>query len=442
MLGSEPIIAQIARLFTSRAGRNGLWAVAEYGAYPLFMLAATPFFLKWLGVQQYGRWMFVLVFTGFGGMTGLGMGTAATKEVSAALGRNDKSHALTTVRTCLTLTIVSSLAFSLLVLVIGLVFGESWFAKIGAWYEVWPLLIFAAILVFLEQIDQVFAGALRGAERFDLSARIEAMAKLVGVVAALGAAFASGSLWHVLAAVVAVTLLRMVAKAKVTSDLLSGPTYIPTWSTQGARQIFAFGKWAWLQGIGSSLFSTVDRLMVGSFLGASSLSHYSICIQLAQQVQTLPAAGAQVLFPAVSNRITAGKDFAGLIVRGSLLLIMICASLGLALSILAHPLLSRWINSDFANQNTALLQFLTLAYFILGLNIGPHFALFGLGKSNLAASVGIASGLISIIVMAVTLGPLGLFGASLGRLAYGIVALADFYFVWSALKQHGRRVTL
>jgi O-antigen/teichoic acid export membrane protein len=121
---------------------------------------------------------------------------------------------------------------------------------------------------------------------------------------------------------------------------------------------------------------------------------------------------------------------------------MICAGLGLALSILAHPLLSRWINSDFANQNTALLQFLTLAYFILGLNIGPHFALFGLGKSNLAASVGIASGIISIIVMAVTLGPLGLFGASLGRLAYGIVALADFYFVWSALKQHGRRVTL
>ena len=89
---------------------QSLWGMAEYFAYPLMMFIATPFFLAQLGAQQYGQWMLILAFTGFGGIAGLGMGTAAIKEVSAHRGRGDMPGAILSVRACLGVTLVSSFA--------------------------------------------------------------------------------------------------------------------------------------------------------------------------------------------------------------------------------------------------------------------------------------------------------------------------------------------
>jgi O-antigen/teichoic acid export membrane protein len=418
-------LAILGRRYTSGAGRNGLWAIVEYAAYPFFMLVATPFFLRWLGAEQYGRWMLVLVFTGFGGITGLGMGIAATREVSSALGRDDKPDALACVRTCLAVTISSSLAFSLLILALGLAFGGRLFGKIGPWQEVWPLLVFAAGLVFLEQVDQVFAGALRGAQRFDLSARVETIAKLLSVIAALIAAKITGELTAVLTAIVAITLLRMTAKALFTAKLLSGPAYLPVWHARRAARIFRFGKWVWLQGMGSALFSTADRLLIGSLLGATSLSHYSVCIQLTQQIQSIPAAAAQVLFPTISNRMSAGQDFWPLATRGSLLVFAAAVVAGLLVIIFAHPLLLAWLGPEFADQDTFLLRLLAVSFMILAANVGPHFVLYGLGRSGIVAVVNLGAGLLALALAWITIPHWGILGGGSARLAYAAVTCVE-----------------
>ena len=413
------------RRLTSGAGRNGIWAIVEYAAYPFFMLVATPFFLRWLGAEQYGRWMFVLVFSGFGGLTGLGMGTAATREVSSALGRGDGPNALACVRTCLAVTISGSLAFSLLILALGLSFGGGLFGKIGLWQEVWPLLVFAACLVFLEQVDQVFAGALRGAQRFDISARLETAAKLTSVIAALIAAKITGELSAVLTVVVAITLLRMTAKALFTAQVLSGPAYLPAWHAERAAQIFRFGKWVWLQGMGAALFSTADRLLIGSLLGATSLSHYSICIQLTQQIQSIPAAAAQVLFPAISNRMSARQDFWPLATRGSLLVFSSAALAGLLVIIFARPIFLIWLGPEFADQDTFLLRLLAVSFMVLAANVGPHFVLYGLGRSGIVAAANLGAGLLALALAWFTIPHWGLLGAGSARFAYAIVTCAE-----------------
>ena len=47
-----------------------------------------------------------------------------------------------------------------------------------------------------------------------------------------------------------------------------------------------------------------SRMLVGSLLGASSLTYYSIAAQLAMQVHAASAAGLSVIFPKISRKLT------------------------------------------------------------------------------------------------------------------------------------------
>ena len=422
----------IARLFGRRA-RQGAWAMSEYIAYPLFMFLATPFFLKFLGQSAYGQWMLVLVFTGFGGLSGLGMGSSSVKEVSAAMGRDDRAAAAYTTRICLAVTLISGLVFSALFFAVSYFFGKQLFQRMGAWSEVWPLFAFAAILVFLEQVDQVFAGTIRGLERFDLLARIEASSKLLMVVAALAAAWISSNLWLVLVVVSFITLVRLATKMYFASKLLSRPLYVPAWNKARALEIFHFGKWVWLQSMGSSIFSTADRLIVGSLLGATDLARYSICLQLAQQIQTVPAAGAQILFPAISNRIGAGQDFRKLAIYGSFAVAAMAVIFGLFVWLFAYSILSLWVGPTIALSSTETLKLLAVAFVVLGINVGPHFGLYGLGRAGVVAIINSISGCVAIIIAVVAIPHFGIIGAGYAKLGYGLIVCLDIVVFWKVI---------
>jgi O-antigen/teichoic acid export membrane protein len=428
-------------MFGRLAGKNafqGFWAMAEYFAYPLFMFAATPFFLRWLGEAQYGQWMLVLVFTGFGGLTGLGMGTSAIKEVSAAAGQGDLDSAAITTRVCLFVTLMSSFLFSALLLVGAYFFGGRMFQRMGEWAEIWPLFTFAAVLIFLEQVDQVFSGAIKGLQRFDLSARIEAIAKLATVLVALLVSYITRDLLVVLFAVTVLTVGRMCLKGFLVSRLLQRPAYIPSWQKTRARNIFNFGKWVWLQSMGSAMFSTADRLIVGSLLGSIELARYSVCLQLAQQVQNVPAAGAQILFPAISNRIAAGRNFRDVAIIGSLCVAGFVAVLGLGLWFFSGWILRIWVGPEIAASSMVVLQLLTLAFVVLGINIGPHFGLYGMGKSGVVAIINTVAGLIAIAIAFFAIQKLGLMGAAWARLGYGAIVCFDLWVFGRELRKRSK----
>jgi O-antigen/teichoic acid export membrane protein len=427
----------LARL-NSRGVRQGIWAIAEYFAYPLFMFAATPFFLRWLGEAQYGQWMLVLVFTGFGGLTGLGMGASAVKEVSAAAGRGDLEGAAVTTRVCLFVTLVSSFLFSALLLLGAYFFGERFFQRMGNWSDVWPLFTFASVLIFLEQIDQVFAGTIRGLQKFDLSARIEATAKLGTVVCAVLIAFLLHSLPMVLLVVTMLTICRMGTKAYFASQLLKRAVYFPLWNKVRALEIFSFGKWVWLQSMGSSIFSTADRLIVGSLLGSVDLARYSVCLQLAQQIQTLPAAGAQVLFPAISNRIGSGQNFRQLAIRGSLLVAAFVFVLGGGLWFFSGRILQAWVGADVALGSTPVLEMLTLAFVLLGINVGPHYGLYGMGRSGLVALINTVAGCLAVAIAIIAIQRFGLIGAAFARVGYGAFVCLDIVVFGRELQKRAR----
>jgi O-antigen/teichoic acid export membrane protein len=218
------------------------------------------------------------------------------------------------------------------------------------------------------------------------------------------------------------TLLRLAVKAWVASKLL-GAVPKPSWDRPRMATVFAFGKWTWVQALGAALFSTADRFLVGASLGAEALARYSICLQLAQQVQTIPAAGAQFLFPAISRRREAGEDYRRLAIRASLAIAALGAAMALPLALLPGPILRIWVGPEIAASSAGVLTWLAVAFAILAASVGPFYVLLGSGRERYATLVSLGAGLLAAVVAYLLLARLGLIGAVGGRLTYASLCL-------------------
>jgi O-antigen/teichoic acid export membrane protein len=399
-------------------GRQSGWAMAEYFAYPLMMFIATPIFLHLLGTAQYGQWMLLLTFNGLGGLAGLGMGTAAIKEVSAHRGRGDLVGAADAVRSCLAVTLASCIALSALLIIIGYFAGPTLLSKMGDPAIVRKIVVAAAILIALEQIDTVFAGAIRGMERFDISARIEASAKFAMVICALAVAWFTHQLEPVIWVTICGTILRAATKAVIAALILSAGPLTPHWDKAHVPRIFAFGKWTWAQSIGAAMFATADRIIVGSILGADALARYSVCLQLAQQIQTIPAAGAQVLFPMISRRMEQGEDVRRFALTAMFWLTLFAAAIALPVILFSHIVLNFWVGANIADQASSVLALLAVGFALLAINNVPHFVLLGLDDARSVAWINIGAGLLAVAMSVVLIPKNGLIGAASGRMAY------------------------
>lgn len=421
------------RQVRSHAGAS-LWGMAEYFAYPLMMFAATPLFLRFLGSEQYGQWMLLLTFNGLGGLAGIGMGTAATKDVSAARGRGDEHGVSASIRACLMVTLLSTSILASLLVGIGWFVGPDLLTKMGQPDLVRTIVVVAAILITLEQIDTVFAGSLRGLERFDISAKAEATTKLVLVLVALAVAWTTGDVTAVFWATIAATVIRLSVKMAAVARL-TGHVPIPAWDRARMAEAFSFGKWTWAQSLGAAMFATADRLLVGSLLGAHALAGYSVCLQLAQQIQTVPAAGAQFLFPAVSRRRAAGEDYRTLATRASLLIGVLSVLAAVPIALFSHWILAIWVGAAIADAAATTLTLLAISFAILGMNVGPHFILLGSERARFVAGANIVAGIIATGYAALAIPDQGLIAAATARMIYALMICALIFEMWRSLSR-------
>jgi O-antigen/teichoic acid export membrane protein len=397
----------------------------EYGCYPLLLFIATPWFLHRLGTEQYGHWMLLTATVAFGGVLNTGTGAATIKAVSAGIGRAAHGETERAVRTSLGIAMLGGAALALLVFAIFWFAGGTLLARMGD-----PALIgltgaIAALLIWLEQLDNVFSSAMKGAEHFGQAARVEIASKTVQIIVAALVLLPWPGLWALYVALVLVAILRLLAKAAIARRLLALSDLRPSLKRSG--DILHFAKWGWLQGMGGVLFGVADRILVGSLLGAASLAYYSIASQLAMQIHAASAAGLSVIFPMVSRKLEARDHFS---LRSMTKLIMAAnllfsSALAIALLLFGQELLVFWLGPASAAPVIQVLPYLVLAYWLLALNVTPHYILLSLGRIRFVAISNLVAGSVLILVVSMIATTYGLVGVAFARSLYGMIIVAN-----------------
>jgi O-antigen/teichoic acid export membrane protein len=406
---------------------SSFWAVLEHLFYPLLVFATTPFFFHAIGSEQYGLWMLLTATTSFGTILNVGTGAATIKYISADIGKGGTDGIKSTLRGSLAVALLGGAAFATVIVLVYWLVGALLFARMG---DAWSLHLTgftAAILAWIEQVDNVYASTLKGAERFRDAARAEIAARTLQIAFAIFSVVVNGSIEALYAALALAALGRLGMKIHLVQRTLAIGVLPPSLTL--AVKVLHFSKWGWLQGVGAVLFGVADRLFVGSFLGATNLAYYSIASQLASQVHAVAAAATSVAFPLVSRKRESDKSFS---LRSATSLtfirtLMLSSALAATLLIFGKQILSLWIGAAEAEAAGAILQYLTVAYWILAMNVAPHFILLGLGRARFLALSNLVAGFASLSIMWQLIQVWELKGVALARAIYGVLTWASLF---------------
>ena len=225
---------------------------------------------------------------------------------------------------------------------------------------------------------------------------------------------------------VTVAIGRLIAKVWMVRRCMGVVSLQPSWSK--TLILLQYAKWGWLQGAGGLLFGVADRLLVGSLLGPSSLTYYSVASQLAQPIHGVSAAASSVVFPNVSRRHQNDPAFSLRSVTtapmaGNLLL---SSTMLFALLIFGESVLSLWLGEEVADASAPVLRYLSIAYWLLAINVVPHFILLGLGRIRFVAMSNFAAGVVLVVLIYGLLPSQGLPVVGIARIAYGVIIFVNF----------------
>jgi O-antigen/teichoic acid export membrane protein len=416
--------------------RRAGWALADQGINPLVQLFLTPYLLLRLGRQDFGIWILALTIVSMSQLVSFGSGIAATKHVSADLGAGKGPQAIETIRAALAVATVGGLAACISFWLFAGQIATTFFAKMGSADALIPVLSLCGLAAAVQEIDNVFVGVMRGAERFDLCAKAE-----VPVRVAMGCVLAflaerSASVQMLLLVLIAMMLLKAILKGWQVASLFQDKSCCwPSFNLAPVRRVLRFGAWQWLQTAGTVFFSAADQLLVGGLLGGAALSRYSVCLQIGQYVHMLPSAMMQVIFPrlsALGEKIDSGRGNEILRLTTTLA-VGISLALGLPIILMSRVILTLWIGADFAAANYLLLIVLVIVHITLAFNIAPYFVLLASGRPARSATLVLIAGMAQF-VFAIAAAPFGILAVACNRFVYSL--LTAFLYGAARYKSH------
>lgn len=374
-----------------RGMRNAVWNTLDYLVLPLLFLLATPFLVSRLGIEQFGIWMLVNALTGTLSVMHFGLGDATVKYVSSHRARGDWQGVVRVIRS--TQTVYGSLGIiSAAAVFLGAPFFARDFFKVEPSHQALTItaIRIGGLGLAVRFVNNVFAAALQGFERYDLSARVSMVTKTAtigGIVVAVALGFGVETvLWvSVICAAIGAIALGIVAKW-----LIKDLRFWPMLDHAALREVFGFGFYSWLSAIAGTVFSQADVLLVGALLGTVAVTYYSVCQKLAIQVHAFLAAGSAFLFPMSSVAAEQGDlQQMNRIYAGALSLIaVLSATIGVPLFLFSQSILTHWMGADFAVHASGLLKILVFGYALLATSIVPYNILNGTGRVR--ANTGLA----------------------------------------------------
>lgn len=401
---------------------SGLWSVSEYLIYPALMLIATPILMNSLGVASFGLWMFVSSIVGAWGLANLGSASMITRYVAKCTGKDDANGVVETIRVGLGLAILGGLVLFLIIIMVAEWLAIGIFKDMGSHDAVLDALLFAGVLQLLAQIEFSFRSALKGLELYGLTARVELLSKTTLVITTAAMANFGNELKEIFYVLLIFGVFNCIVYGCILSRMVGKLIWIPKFNLL-SNETISFAGWSWLQILSGTLFHQFDRLLIGAVLGAVPLAAYAACLQVAQQIHSLPAALFSFILSRSSGGVSTREKNGKYIIFG----LIVGMAIGLPVMLLSDQILAAWLGDEFAEKYDIVLKILAGGYLLMGLNVVPHFLNLAIGNAKFIAILNMLGGFFTLAICFLSIESFGLFGVALSKYVYGFILLAGYF---------------
>lgn len=410
---------------------NAAYGVLDYAAYPVAMLIAAPTLLHHLGTAQYGVWVVCTAAISAGGIIASGFGDANIQHVATMRGRGDADALLRAVRSMVGINLLLGSVIALTALALVPTLSRHVVSSDASLYAAClrPLRI-ASVLMLVRAIESVCISTQRAFEHYGEAVRVSILVRMVTIAFAAVVTLFGYGVTSIMAFTFAAMTMGTVLQLLQLKRLTSASSLWPIFDREAIDALFGFGVFSWLQAVSGVLFSQADRLILGVSLGATAVTSYALCVQMAQPIYGIAASGLHFLFPYLAGRQAVASQpkqlrKAVLIAFTVNLLFVLCATAAVLLC--GRPLLHAWVGDEIAQSSAAVLSPIVWSFALLGLNVTGYYAMLALGRVRVVAGLNFLAGAAMLLTMAWLLPRVGIRGVAMARLIYSIVMLTMYY---------------
>lgn len=405
---------------------NAAYGVFDYAAHPVGMLLVAPVLLHYLGVTQYGVWIVATAAVSAGSIIASGFGDANIQYVASIRSGGDSAALQRAVRSMMGINLLLGTSIALISWVLTPLLA-SHIAPSDVSLQIaclWSLRI-ASLLILVRSLESVCISTQRAFERYGAAVRISILFRLLTLAAAVLLTYCGLAVISIMAATAVLMVVGTTVQLVGLKQHLSAKSLLPSFDRVATAALFGFGIFSWLQAVAGVIFSQSDRLILGVSLGATSVTAYALCVQMAQPIYGIAASGLHFLFPYLSSRKTTTPLPAlkrTILIAFTINLLLISVETA-AVLLLGHSILRIWVGEEIAQSASAVLAPIVWSFALLGLNVTGYYSMLALGHVRVVTWLNLAGGAAMLLMMALLLPRMGIHGIAIARLFYGLSAL-------------------
>ena len=405
---------------------NAAYGVLDYAAYPVGMLLAAPALLKHLGVAQFGVWVVVTATVSAGSIIASGFGDANIQHVASARSRGDTGTLHHVVRSMMGINLLLGSMLALIVWLLGPFAARHVVASDISLQRacLWSLRI-ASLLMLVRAVESVCISTQRAFERYGAAVRTSILARLMALASAVALACRDHGVISIMVATGILITLGMAVQLVELQKHLGGSSLLPWFDEHATKALVSFGAFSWMQAVAGVIFSQTDRLILGISLGATVVTSYALCVQMAQPIYGITASGLHFLFPYLSGRQALAPPAA---LRKSILIAaainLLLVAMGTVLILLyGRSLLHLWVGEAIAESASTVLAPIVWSFALLGFNVTGYYTMLALGRVRTVTWLNLVGGSVMLLLMIWALPRTGIHGVAVARLSFGLVTL-------------------
>lgn len=423
--------------------RNTLLNLVGHAAAAVMAVVAIPILLEGLGPSRFGVLMLVWAAIGYFSLLDLGLGRALTQLISERLGRGAADDVAALAWTALILTMGSGVAGTILLLFATPTLADQF---INAPQELASETRTTIYLLALSLPAVIGTAALKGIleafQRFDVAVGIGIPTGAFSFFGPLLVLPFSASLPAIVAVIAAGRLLALAVHLAACLHLFPDLRRGVAVRADLIPSMLRFGGWMTVSNVISPIMVFLDRFYISSAVSVAAVSYYATVYEVATKLWIVPIALLGVFFPAFASTFVRSKHHAlNLFHRALRFVLLAVFPLGLLLITFAPEGLNLWLGSEFAQQSTPVLRWLTAGVLLNCAAQIPYAAIQGIGRPDLTGKLHLVELPFYVFGLWVLVGRFGIMGAAAAWTLRAVVDTAVLYGI-AARQLHLPRTTL
>lgn len=376
-----------------------------------------PFMVSHLGDEMYGIWILIISFVGYGSLLDMGIKNSIIKYVAQYNVKGDKDDLNRIFNTSLLVYFLMGLLVVALAVFISK--GMSHMFNINSLFrrDAQTVVLVAGLELALSLPFGVFGGFLAGLQRYDTRNGIVILTSVIR--SALILIFLSKG-YHLVALSVIMLFSDVLGHL---GSIYFMYKYLPDLKMdlkcvdrKTFRDIFSYGLYSMLNALSLRLKYRTSPIIIGAYLGAGSITFYSIADNLMRYLRQI-SYGFSYVFNPVASELDAKEEherIRRLVIYGARYSLLIILPISITFIFLGREFISIWIGSKYAQLAGTVLIILAASHIVALSQETAGSILFGLNKHKYSSLLVLIESVFNVVLSVILVRKYGVVGVALG----------------------------